>query len=115
MGNSAHWNRQGSQARRRGTSKKSLFVVGRAVPACGSSWSKALELWLPCGTEPERRLLPVLKTSGGDALAGREPLVLADPRAKAAFIHSTSVYGALNAGPVLGDWSCIDCPLSSQT
>lgn len=66
-------------------------VAGRAVPACESSWSKALELWLPFRTEPEKRLLPVLKTSGGDAPNGREPPVLADPRAKAAFIHSTSV------------------------
>ena len=40
--------------------------------------------------------------------------MLSDPRAKAEFIHSTSVYGALNAGPVLGDWSCTDCPRSSR-
>ena len=44
-------------------------AAGRAVPACESSRSKALEMWLPFRTEPERHLLPVLKTSGGDAPA----------------------------------------------
>ena len=42
MGNSAHWNRQGGQAKCRGTSKKSLFVVDRAVPAC--RWVKETSL-----------------------------------------------------------------------
>ena len=42
MGNSAHWNRQGGQAKCRATSKKSLFVVDRAVPAC--RWVKETSL-----------------------------------------------------------------------
>lgn len=100
------WSGSRGETRRRAASPGS-------PTACGSSWSKALNGGAVRHRALEERLLPVLKTSGGDAPAGRGPWCSPTHVQRLRSFIPQVFMERSNAGPVLRGLELYRCPLSS--